>query len=100
MKDRLLLANSPLPLGVSERVEDAPGHFAIIERDGTVPQNLIRLVTFSRQDDDVAGFGAADGRANGALTVGLRDMRRIKAAEPYHRVVHDRGGAEARARDR
>jgi hypothetical protein len=63
----------------SRRPKDAPGNFAVVERDRTIFQNLIRLVSLSRQNHHVARLRFLNGAANRFFPIRLRYVRGVEA---------------------
>src|SRR5579863_8811457 len=85
-------ASMPGLLGtvIAEAAQYTPRHFTIVERNGTVAQDLIGFMTFARKNDDIAGTCGLDCRTDSALPVGLDFMWRIETAQAHHGVVHNR----------
>ena len=65
---------------VTKRAQNAARHFAVVERNRSIAQHLVRFVTFAGENDDVARTSGLDCRADGAFAIGLDFMRSVEAA--------------------
>ncbi len=66
---------------VTQIAERCECYFCVIERNSAAGENLLFLVTFARNEDDVVGLCGFESKMNGRGAIGLDSVARASGSE-------------------